>query len=260
MPVITLTSDWNQDDYYCGAVKGQILSGCPEATIVDISHNIQPFNTARAAFVLKNSYHYFPAGTVHTIWVNSESGKPPVFIAALYDGHYFVGADNGLFGLLFRREPDAIVRLESGPAESSFSSLKPFCRASCHLAKGKEINELGEEAGEYVKSTPRRATIDENIITGSVIYIDSYRNAITNISRDLFERVGKGRPFEILVQSNHYRIKRLGKIYDTTPPGEMLALFNSLNLMEIAMNKGDLADLLNLDTNSSVRVKFRDRQ
>ncbi len=259
MSVITLTSDWNRDDYYSGAVKGDILSGLPDATLVDISHSIQPFNIAQAAFILKNSYTHFPAGTVHTIWLNSECSKTPVYLAAKYDGHYFISADSGLFGLLFRKDPDMIVTLAGNTGESSFASLKPFTRAACHLASGKDIAGLGDKVEDFSRSTPRRATIDENIITGSIIYIDSYKNAITNITRELFERVGKGRPFEILVQSNHYRINRLNNIYGTTSPGEMLALFNSLDLMEVAIYKGNLADLLNLDTSSSVRVKFRDK-
>ena len=98
-------------------------------------------------------------------------------------------------------------------------------------------------------------TIDESTINGSVIYIDSFRNAITNISRELFDQIGKGRPFEIFVQSNHYKINRINKKYSDSSTGEMLALFNSLGLLEIAINSGNAADLLNLSVNSVVRIK-----
>ncbi len=280
MPVITLTTDWNKNDHYCGAVKGKIISLYPNATIVDISHRVETFNIAQAAFILKNSYRHFPGGSVHTVWVNSENSENGRFLAALYEGHFFIAADNGLFGLLFKKEAEKIVNLNSAKGEKndagktglteettgkkgegcSFAAFSVFCYAACHLASGKDMSELGEGVTSCSKSTPRRATIDEDVITGSVIYIDSYQNAITNITRDLFERVGRGRSFEILVQSNHYRITRLNETYGETSPGEMLALFNSLDLLEVAINKGNIAQLLNLDTNSNVRVKFRGKK
>jgi S-adenosylmethionine hydrolase len=101
-------------------------------------------------------------------------------------------------------------------------------------------------------------TIDESVINGSVIYIDSYRNAFTNISLDLFHQIGKGRAFDILVQSNHNRISRLNQRYGESSQGEILALFNSIGLLEIAINGGNAADLLDLSLNSSVRVKFKE--
>jgi len=112
---------------------------------------------------------------------------------------------------------------------------------------------------KYQERIPLRAAIDQSVITGSVIYIDSFRNAITNITRDLFDRIGDNRPFEIYVQSNHYVINRLNNYYHETAPGEILAIFNSVGLLEIAINKGNAADLLNLSTNSSIRVKFKEK-
>ncbi len=117
---------------------------------------------------------------------------------------------------------------------------------------------LGKVVKKYQERIPLRAAIDKSVITGSVIYIDSFRNAITNITRDLFDRIGAGRPFEILPQNNYYIIKRLNNYYHETAPGEILAIFNSVDLLEIAINKGNAADLLNLTTNSSVRVKFKE--
>jgi S-adenosylmethionine hydrolase len=108
------------------------------------------------------------------------------------------------------------------------------------------------------KQVPMLPTIDESVINGSVIYIDSYKNAFTNINRELFDQIGKGRPFDIFVQSNHNRINRLNKRYGESSLGEMLALFNSIGLLEIAINGGNAADLLNLSINSSVRIKFKE--
>ena len=109
-----------------------------------------------------------------------------------------------------------------------------------------------------LKQIPILPTIDETTINGSVVYIDSFRNAITNISRELFDQIRKGRPFDIFIQSNYYKINRLNKNYHDSSTGELLALFNSLGLLEIAINSGNAADLLNLSINSVVRIKFYD--
>jgi S-adenosylmethionine hydrolase len=103
-------------------------------------------------------------------------------------------------------------------------------------------------------------TIDESVINGSIVYIDSYRNAITNIPKELFEKIGKNRPFDVFIQSNHYKINKINKTYSETSAGELLALFNSLNLLEIAISSGNAADLLNLNINSIIRIKFYDKR
>ena len=104
MPIITLTTDWNKDDYYVGAAKGAIYSNCIDATIVDITHQIKPFNIFQAAFILKNSYRFYPSGTVHIIGVKTEIYADQKYIAAEFEGQYFLGTDNGIFSLLFQEQ------------------------------------------------------------------------------------------------------------------------------------------------------------
>jgi S-adenosylmethionine hydrolase len=260
MPVVTLTSDWNLNDFYLGALKGKIISLDPGITLVDISHQIPNFNLAHAAFILKNCYHYYPRGSVHVIAVNTVSSPENPYVAIKADGHYFIGCDNGIFGLIISKEPEAVVTIATEKEDSSFPSLDIFSEAACHLAAGKKISELGKPLAQLCKRVPLRAAIDDSVITGSVIYIDSYQNAITNITHDLFERVGKGRAFEILVTSKYYKIDKLNKKYGETSTGEILALFNSLNLLEIAINNGNAASLLNLSPGSSIRISFKDKK
>ena len=256
MPVITLTTDWITSDYYIGAIKGKILSKCPQVQIVDISHQIQSFNITQAAFILRNCYYNFPAGSIHIIGVNSEGGSNRPFLIIDYDKHFFISTDNGIFGLLFSKEPTKIVKINMDSDMRSFSSFSIFADTACKIAKGNKINTLGSVIGQFQKMIPIRAAIEESVITGSVIYIDSFRNAITNISEDLFQRIGKNRRFEIFVQSNHYKLKKINQYYNETSPGELLVLFNSVGLLEIAINKGNAADLLNLTVNSNIRIKF----
>jgi S-adenosyl-L-methionine hydrolase (adenosine-forming) len=260
MAIITLTSDWKSNDFYIGAVKGSILNSFIEAIIVDINHQVSPFNTAQAAFILKNSFEYFPTGTVHIIDVNSEPTEQASYIALEYKDHFFIGTDNGGFGLICKDEINTIVQIEkfSDILCKTFPALHVFAPAAAHLAMGKSISELGSSLSDINRQTPLRATIDEAVIVGSVIFIDSYHNIITNISKELFERVGRNRRFEILVQSNHYKINKINITYNETSSGELLAIFNAAGLLEIAINKGNIAELLNLSLNSNVRIKFFD--
>lgn len=258
MTIVTLTTDWKSNDYYTGAIKGRILSQCPGIQVVDITHQVQSFNITQAAFIVRNCFYNFPNGSIHIITVNSEGGGENHFLAIEYMKHYFIGTDNGMFGLMFSEEPDKIIRLKTTTDIKSFSSFSVFADAACKLGSGEKPESLGKSTKIYQKRIPIRAAIDKSVITGTVIYIDSFRNAITNITRDLFDRVGQDRPFEIYVQSNHYRITRINTYYHETDPGEILALFNSVGLLEIAINKGNAADLLNLSTHSTIRVKFID--
>lgn len=259
MPIITLTSDWNANDFYVGAIKGKILSQCPHALIIDISHQVQPFNITQAAFIVRNTYSNFPDNSIHIIGVNTEGGSERPFLALKYNKHYFIGTDNGIFGLLFENDPDPIISIKTNEKVSSFTALTVFADAASKLANDVKIESLGSPVKSFTKRIPIRAAIEESIINGSVIYIDSYKNVITNISRELFERIGKNRPFEIYVRSNHYKINKINSFYHETSPGEILALFNSVGLLEIAINMGNVADLLDLSVNSSIRIKFLDK-
>lgn len=260
MPLITLTSDWNSGDFYIAAVKGRILSILPDVSIVDISHQVRPFNSAQAAFILRNSWPSFPPGTIHLIFVNAESNKDKPQLAVKAQGQYFIGTDNGIFSMILSGKPEAVAQLdESKDGLQGFPGLISFTRAATGLASGKTMEEIGKPVESYAERVPIRATIEEKAITGSVIYIDSYQNAITNISRELFDRIGNGRKYEIFIQSKHYRVTRLSQSYQDEAPGEITVLFNSVNLLEVAINNGNAARLLNLDLNSTVRVEFLDK-
>lgn len=257
MPIITLTTDWNKDDYYLAAVKGQIISLSPDTKIVDISHQIPSFNVRQAAFLIKNSYTHFPEGTVHIIGVNSTSSSKSRFLLVSVDKQHFLTYDTGIFGLLFKEEPEEVIEIQLEDIDQvTFPELTVFARTACDIVQGKKLSDLGKTTTQFTKTIPLRAAIDDSTITGSVIYIDSYRNAITNVTRELFSRIGQGRKFEILIQSDHYKVSKINTNYGETTMGELLALFNSIDLLEIAINRGNAADLLGLSTNSTIRINF----
>ena len=255
VPLITLTTDWGQYDYYMGMLKGSILSNFPDTQIVDLSHSIPNFNINNAAFVVRNSFKTFPLGTIHLILVNTEGNDSSRLITCQYEGHYFVTPDNGILGLLFANLPDDIYAV---PFEKNgaFSSLNAFVKAIELILVPNEEEITSARITDYNKKVSLKATIDESIITGSIIYIDSYRNAITNISKSLFDRVGQNRKYNIFVQSNHNKIATISTSYNQVAPGELLAIFNSANLLEIAIRNGNASELLSLNINGNVRVNF----
>jgi S-adenosylmethionine hydrolase len=261
MAIISLTTDWHHRDYYLGALKGRLLSLCPNAQLVDLSHNVDNFNTSQAAFILKNAFHHFPEGSIHIVGINSEACKDHPHVAVKYNGHYFIGADNGIFSLSMKGEPEEIVSIDNIALDESyhtFPELNIFTKAAAHIMEHDGITGLGEKRSELYRLVPIRAVLQKGAITGQIIYVDSFGNAITNVSKDLFESARQNREFEILVQSNHYRINTINNNYCDTPDGEILAIFNASGLLEIAINKGNLSELLQLDTNSDIRIKFHD--
>ncbi|NMB72242.1 MAG: SAM-dependent chlorinase/fluorinase [Bacteroidales bacterium] len=256
MPVVTIISDWSQGDYYLASLKGALLSALDGVPVVDIIHSVSSFHLGEAAFVLGNSYRRFPSGSVHLICVDTFPQKNKRFLIVKGDGHFFLTADNGIAGLLFPQGGMEVYEITSFTALSAFPELDVFVPAAVHIVKGLDLNIIAVPAGKWKSMVPILPVYDDRTITGSVVYIDSYRNAITNIDRQLFDKVGKGRSFEIVVQSNRYRLTRIVNSYDEITSGELMGLFNAAGFLEIAIARGNAADLLGLDTQSVVRVTF----
>lgn len=257
MAIITLTSDLGLKDYFVSVVKGAIFSQLPDITIVDITHQIQPFNIQEAAYVLKNSYHYFPAGTIHIIGVNTESTPNTPHIALEIEGHYFIGADNGIFSLLFKKVPDKIVELNifADGNSSTFPTRDVFVKAACHIARGGKLDLIGKEkksVNERILFQP--VTIGDNA-RGAVIYIDSFGNVITNITKQFVSEIGKGRKFTIRFGS--HEIESVSKNYNDVVEGEIVAIYNASDNLEIAMNKGKASQLLNLHIGDTITILFQ---
>ena len=257
MPLVTLTTDWASGDYYTAQLKGAIMNACPNVTIVDITHHIQAFNSIQAAFILRNACSTFPAGTIHLLGVNSEPSKINKMVAIEVNEQFYVGVDDGVFSLALDDEPENVVELPEVKSMSGFRALPLFVYAAQELSSGKSITNLGK-ACELKKDIRTNANYDESGISGIVSYVDVFGNVISNISHDLFEKVGRGRAFEITVQSNHNQITQISDFYDDVPVGNLVAIFNSFDLLEIAMNQVDFAKLESLDTRSSIRIKFFD--
>jgi len=275
MSLITLTTDFGLKDHSVGAVKGAIYTELPEVTIVDISHEISPFNIAETAYVLKNAYKSFPNESVHIIGVDSELNPETKHIALKLDNHFFICPDNGVISMIASEiRPEKIVEINiHDRIESSFPVLDVFVKVACHLKRGGKLEVIGKEVFDYKKSIDLQPIIssDGNKITGSIIYIDNYGNAITNINRKLFEKIGRGRDFELL--ADRYPFKKIyekySEVVDFSIPkeerhsdGQKMALFNSSELIEIALYRssigtfGSASNLLGLKYRDQLSITF----
>jgi hypothetical protein len=230
----------------------------PGASIVDISHQVPSFDIRQASFVLKNAYPSFPEGSVHIIGVNTEASIETPHVVVLYQGHYFIGADNGVFTLLIDGKPDKIIEIDvlQDSDYFTFSTRDVFVKVACHIAQGKAPEELGDTRETLNERISFRAVVEKDIIRGKVIYIDSYGNVFVNIGEALFRKTIGKKPFTIHFRKASYEIHSISKTYDDVPEGEKLALFSTTGLLEIALNRGKAASLLGLGIDDPVIVRF----
>ena len=258
MGIITLTTDLGHRDFYQAALKGSIISLLPDVRLVDISHEIPSFNIQNAAFILQNAYHYFPKNTVHLIGIDTVFQKDCRYIAMKHDGHYFVGADNGIFSIILRdNQPEELIEIEmmQDLRFLHFPLADILVKSACHIAQGNAIAELGSKIDAPLQRVTLAPIIDGNWIKGHVSYIDSFGNAISNISKDLFNRLQKGRNFILHFKRNE-TINTMSWHYNEVAEGEKLCLFGISNYLEIAINKGNASTLLGLYQDETIMVEF----
>ncbi len=206
MAIITLTTDLGYKDFYQAALKGSILNTLPQVNIIDITHEIEAFNISRAAFILKNSFYYFPVGTVHLIGIDTVYSESNKYLAIKYRDHFFVGSDNGIFSLIFEEAPQEIVEINimQDLKFLHFPLADIFVKAACHLALGKPLIEIGIATEEIEQRMNLHPVIEKNQIKGSVIFVDSFENVVTNVTKEMFTKVQNGRNFTLFFKRLKY--------------------------------------------------------
>lgn len=226
--------------------------------LIDISHDIPPFDIQYAAYVLKNAYTYFPEQTVHLVGIDSVFNRDTRYLAVQYNNHFFVGADNGIFSLILDGPPTAAVELNiiQDLKYLHFPLTDIFSKAACHLAKGGALTEIGDPVNSVVERTLVQPVVEKDGLRGSVVFVDSFGNVISNISKELFNKVQRGRKFVLYFRRNE-TIDQMSWHYNEVPEGEKLCLFGISNYLEIAINKGNASGLLGLNKGDIIRVEFR---
>lgn len=275
MSIITLTTDFGLKDHFVGALKGKIISAYSEATIIDISHDIDVFNVSEASYIISAAYNSFPEGTVHLIGVDAELALHKKHLAMQWDGHYFICADNGILSMLTQKiVPQKVVeinihdRLPEGSTE-----MDVFVTVATHLAKGGQLSVIGKEITEIKEINELQPVVatDSNSIKGYIAYIDHFGNCVTNIPKKLVKDIAKGRDFDITfstktiksVRTNYsdFKIDKRFSLRDYE--GDKLAIFNEAGFLEIAIYRsnpstvGTAKSLLGLKFRDVVNVVFK---
>ncbi|MFQ5901300.1 MAG: S-adenosyl-l-methionine hydroxide adenosyltransferase family protein [Thermodesulfobacteriota bacterium] len=236
--IITLTTDFGLKDGYAGAVKGAILSINPGASIVDISHDISPHDILEGAFVLYQSYSFFPPGTVHVAVVDPGVGGKRMPVLIKTERYIFIGPDNGIFSMALRNEaPKRHFSLTKGEylikeISSTFHGRDIFAPVAAQLSLGEEPSCLGEEIKDIRKVEWADPVLKGNRLEGIILHIDRFGNLITNISRDDLLSFSQGGAVKIRI--GEMVITGLSKTYSDGGTGRPVALISSLNLLEIA--------------------------
>ncbi|MEG1498864.1 MAG: SAM-dependent chlorinase/fluorinase [Bacteroidales bacterium] len=274
MQIITLLSDWGEKDYYVSIVKGKIYEKIPEVTILDICHQVKKFDIIQAAFILKNTYSFFPQGTIHIVGVNDIASPKMPHIVVKANNHYFIGADNGIFSLLFENEDCQVweIKVYQESNVYTFPSKDLFPKVAALLIQKEPMENIGYPSHLQKKITPTQPAFTYNkneegeiiggSIKGQVIYIDDYGNVLTNITESIFrEYASRFGHFQIKTRPSASGpdevIKIISKAYQDVREAELCALFLENHHLEISLNQGHAASLMGFEIGSPVTVLFK---
>jgi S-adenosylmethionine hydrolase len=274
MAIITFTSDYGLVDHRVPSVKGKILSLNDQVQIIDISHQIQAYNLLQTAYIIRNSYSFFPKGTIHIISVDSFFNKDRKCILYKTDGHYFIAADNGLLSLIFYDiKPEAVYEITLNNRfddEVHFTSTDIFAPVAVHLHNGGLPEVIGRQFKTPKQLSFPRAVYNESerMIIGEIMYIDNFGNAVSNISKKFFEKNN-------IVLENFiikFRNLALSKIYNQYTDfisnweneheyhGKSAAIFNDAGLLELTIYKGNSYNgaktLFGLHVGENIYIEF----
>jgi hypothetical protein len=262
MAVIALLSDFGTRDAYAAQMKAVILSLSPTSTIVDISHEISRHNIFQGMFVLAAAAPYFPSGTIYLAVVDPEVGglRRPLLLET--GKSKFVGPDNGI--LTLAAEKEGIIKAYHLTASSYFArEVSPtfhgrdiFAHVVGHLAEGVPPSLMGQPISDYARLKIPEAELEVGEIHAEAVYVDGFGNVVTNIKPEILIRVGfqfdsklkievRGQVFEVV----------LHRTYSEAAPGELLATIGGHGFLELAVNQGDAAGLLNMQVGVPVTLR-----
>jgi S-adenosylmethionine hydrolase len=265
--IVTITSDWHKEDYYLSALKGSLISLPFSLELVVLTNSVPKFDVLQEIFILKSSYQFFPKGTIHLLGVMSEPSSTSPMVIFSYNNHYFVGVNDGRLSLLIK-ESDRIEMSSNFYVNRIFRRFYRGSNTFCALdyfteAVSSILSNKIEETTEVIsiKSEAEILPVTTNsTIVGKVIYIDSFGNAVTNITREIFYGEDRGSQFIIYVGGPSIKINRVVKNYDSWSENRYIALFNSLDLLEIAMYKGDFCMFESIDVGTEILIKFKSQK
>lgn len=249
-PTIALLTDFGSRDHYAGTMKGVVLGICPDAVLVDLTHDIAPHDVLGGALELAAAYTYFPRGTIFLAVVDPGVGSSRCGIAAEAGGYRFVAPDNGVLTQVFTETPPTRVieltdrRYARATVSRTFEGRDRFAPAAAWLATGVELSALGRPLSAWQMLPVPQPTVSENVVTGEVIRVDRFGNLVTNIDRRTFDHFAARGGIEIV--AGPQAVAMVFGTYAEIGAGAVCALFGSTEQIEIAVNGGSAAERLQL--------------
>ncbi len=255
--IISIISDWQNDDYYLGIIKAKITASCPDTRIIDISNNVPHHSTMFAGFLLKSIYTDFPKNTIHIIAVKSCESSQEKAIILKFNEQFFICNNNGVLSSVLDNNETKYEAFEifHEYAKSTFPEKDIFANAAIKIIQGTDINKIGEKIEEIKLFQISEPIINKEQILGNILYFDSFGNAITNITKEIFYKNVKGN-FNISVDHPDVTIVEISQNYSEKRRGDLIALFNSLGLLEICLHTDNLEKKFSLDNNSKIIIEF----
>lgn len=240
--IITLLTDFGQRDGYVAAMKGVMLGLHPAATLIDLSHEVDPQSVQAGAFLLQTHFRYFPFGTVHVAVVDPGVGGMRAALAAHAAGHFFVAPDNGLLDFCLDYPDQQTIRITEKKfwreeISSTFHGRDIFAPVAAHLCRGESLLNLGAPFELQRRLPALECRREGKTLHGQIAYIDRFGNLITNISEQRLREFSQSRPVTITLAGN--LIGGLSESYSAAPPHAPLALIGSFGFLEISVNLGN---------------------
>jgi len=257
--IITLTTDFGTSDHFAGTMKGVILSIRPAAQIVDITHEVQPFEIADGAFIIAQTYRYFPKGTIHVVVVDPGVGSTRRPLLAEIAGHYFVAPDNGILSMVFGAAKAKVWHVTNEryflhPLSRTFHGRDVFAPVAAHLASGIRPAQFGKRVEDYLRLTfAEPVSGGKNNWAGTILKVDHFGNLATNLHIDQFADI-KTRAFELKIGGQ--ALSRLALTFTECEPGEVFVIVGSSGYLEIASNQGSAAQALGCGAGTPVALKI----
>jgi len=255
--LVTLTTDFGTSDHFVGVMKGVISGIVPQARIVDITHQVQPFEIADGAFLIAQAYSHFPKKTIHVVVVDPGVGSARRPLLVEMAGQYFVAPDNGVLSMVYSRGPHKARHITNEayflkPVSLTFHGRDVFAPVAAHLASGVAPSRFGKTISDQVRLTlDKPVQTGKRTWTGSVLRVDRFGNLITNFHVDIFPGVTT-RPFEVNVGLE--KLTRLATTFADGAPGELFLVTGSSGYFEVAANQASAAKLLGCGAGSPVEL------
>jgi S-adenosylmethionine hydrolase len=260
-PIITLTTDFGANDHLVGAMKGVILNINPAARIVDINHNVVPYDILDGALSLGNAYKYFPSRTIHVIIVDPGVGtdRKPILVSG--EKHFFVAPDNGILSMIYDREPCTVRHITAehyflNPVSPTFHGRDIFAPTAGWLSKAFQTEAFGEVITDFVRFTLPAAKSNGQVIKGVVLRVDAFGNLMTNLTVEEvpITVLDVGGPIKLTV--NGKPVLRYAQTFAEGNPGEPIAVLGSAGYVEIAVNRGSAARTLGANRGAEVTLEM----